>query len=312
MEDNAIQTTEEVTNQLMDMDTMDSSEDAGGRESMVELMPRSVSPTDHSPSTPHFSDGDASDWDEDLRRVIQRNQDDLEHLNPHLYDLEFTDRSTDDPSKNPAGVRPEWLPPALFLFHHDTCAAPQIVQHAHDFPPSIHTWLRLNLFNNLNLGFSLQSLLVEYEEYTESTVHWSAVLEIGKSLLLDAYVYFEHQDVDWDMEPTLNDLEDAYRGPSRTQAEFDSRVRLWEFKVQIWQAVMEFAEREDTRGSSQEVRECETELVWEEFNGIFRPWSEDSLTLEFTNDTQVEHTLPLSRGDDWAYAAHAELSMEDV
>jgi len=279
------------------MDITDLSETAISREAMVESTSRSASPTEYSPSTPRLSNGDAVNGDSDLWRAIQRDEDGREQLPPPLYGLEDTDRNTDDPFTDSEGVRPEGLLPALYLFHHDIHSAPRNVQHACDFPPTINAWLSLNLFTYAWLGYSLSYLLDEYEKYTESTVHWLAVLEIGKSLLVDAYICFEHRDVDWDVEPSLSDLEDGYRGPSRTQAEFGSRVYLWEFKVQIWHAVLEFAER---AGNSQEVRNCQNELMWEELYGIFRPWKEENSTSMFTSDTPLEHMLPLSRSYDWA------------
>ncbi|KAJ9662890.1 hypothetical protein H2198_001118 [Neophaeococcomyces mojaviensis] len=215
-------------------------------EHSVDTMPGFAALPQHPLSAPHFSDSDATDWDPDLRRVIERAQSQLEQLDQHLHSPERTNdtTSTISPSRrDPTNARPLDIPPHLSLFLPNPHNSPNIVWRVSDFPPHISEWFSLNLFNHFDGWANLCSLLNEYQDYTQSTIHWRAILEMGKTLLWDAYLFHGHPAPEDGDVRRVTGIEESYQGPSRNQGDFGYCMKVWEFEKQIWKAVMEFGER---------------------------------------------------------------------
>lgn len=176
--------------------------------------------------------------------------------------------------------------PPRFLEVIDRCDCPPVVWQASDFPWPTIDWMKILQFN---YSKPYGEILHVYQVVTATTIHWRAVLAIGKELISSAYLIFNCPPIS-----LLQEDMEGYRGPSRSSREFETRKQVWKVKKEVWEAVIEFA-HSDLQQSLNELMlpggSLDTALLNEECNGLFQPWEESLETISRCNG--VEHTQEL-------------------
>ncbi|KAK5939302.1 hypothetical protein PMZ80_008606 [Knufia obscura] len=160
---------------------------------------------------------------------------------------------------------------------------PKIVWHAHEFVWPTLEWVKIRRFEFNQAYFDILS---EYQRVTNTSIHWRAVLEAGRELIYAAYLAYEHPD-----HRRVVEGASVYRGPSRSQKEFDARVQIWKVKTEVWEATIRFAN--STLQDAVQLVEAQLDdaLINEKKHGLFEPWQEYAPSKQLKD--QIEHTRHL-------------------
>ena len=171
------------------------------------------------------------------------------------------------------------VPPHLFELV-DISSCPSVVFSASEFPTGTLTWIKILVHD---FAKPYHEILHLYQGITNTSVHWRAVFEAGKDILISSY-------------KTCNYPLERYYGPSRNAPEFEARKSIWSVKKGVWEAVIEFAQ--SPLQSSLEAVELfdyagglEDAVSEMENSGLFSPWSE--VARQDWGSQKIDHTRML-------------------
>lgn len=191
---------------------------------------------------------------------------------------------------------------------------PKIVWHAHGFVRPTLQWIKICKFE---FNQTYADILSEYQRLTDTAVHWRAVLEAGRELISAAYIEYEYPDYDYPDPRQIAKGISVHGGPSRSQEEFDARVKIWKVKKEVWEATIYFANSPLQQSLDAVMlidEQLDAALINEEQHGLFAPWQEFAPTQELRD--QIEHTKHLPNPFDpilFGGMSVAELTqMEDI
>jgi len=182
------------------------------------------------------------------------------------------------------------VPPSL-LDEVNVRDCPKIVWHIHEFVWPTLEWIKICKFE---FNQTYADILSEYQRLTDTSVHWRAVLEAGRELIAAAYLAYEYPDYEYpDPHQTARGIS-VHQGPSRSQEEFDARVKIWQVKKEVWEATIYFANSPLQQSLDAVLlvnEQLDLTLINEERHGLFEPWQEFAPTQELRD--QIEHTRHL-------------------
>lgn len=140
-------------------------------------------------------------------------------------------------------------------------------------------------------------------EGAPETISWQTVLEIGKDFLELMEVYEAVHTFRLSNMDVVSD-----RGPSRDESHFKYRVKLWQWKKDVCQTILEYSDTKLSRKLDEEFREdTVVGRLWKQtHDGIFTPWPETPETVQkFSHAVVPEHckvmVFPGSAINVWKY-----------
>jgi len=176
--------------------------------------------------------------------------------------------------------------PSRLLDYVDIRDCPDVVWRGQEFAKQAIDWMKVCRFVYRK---SYSDILSEYQQVTDTTIHWRAVLDVGREMIRAAYLEYNLPD-----HIGITQNYDSYQGPSRSQEEFDARAKTWQVKKEVWEATIEFADtpfQESLNAVQLESRNLRDALDNREQYQFFEPWQEFAPSKELMD--RIEHTRHL-------------------